>query len=214
MTPKDILIAGAKELGITLSQIQVNSFFTHFSELKKWNNKINLTSIIDDRDVVIKHGLDSLAYTLGLTIKPPINLLDIGSGAGFPAVPLKIIFPEIQVTLVESVKKKAVFLRHIIRVLSLERIEVIDKRAEDLPFSFQGTFNVITARAFADIKSALSIGMPYLKCGGVVVLSRGPDETLFDHEVVNVGGVLEKKRMLTLPFSNYKRQIWTLKRSI
>jgi 16S rRNA (guanine527-N7)-methyltransferase len=212
VTPREALTIGAKELGITLSEKQVNSFFIYFIELKKWNNKINLTSIRDERDIVIKHGLDSLSFTLGIALDSSVNLLDLGSGAGLPALPIKITYPEVAVTLVESVKKKASFLRHIIRLLALNKIDVIDRRIEELPVSYQAMFNVVTARAFTDMKSVLSIGVPFLKPGGLVILSRGPEETILDHDLVQVGCILEKKIRLILPHSNYKRQIWVFKR--
>src|SRR5512147_37598 len=117
MTPRELLITGAKELGIELTAEQVNSLFIYLVELKKWNRKINLTAIRDERDIIVKHLLDSLSYIKGFEpIERPM-LLDMGSGAGFPALPIKVARPEISVVLVESVKKKASFLRHIIRTL-------------------------------------------------------------------------------------------------
>ena len=213
MTPRELLKTGAEELGIALSIEQINSFFVYFAELKKWNRKINLTTIQEERDVVIKHGLDSLSYVIGFTPVPGLTLLDMGSGAGFPALPIKISHPEITVTMVESVKKKTTFLRNIIRTLKLTGADVVDKRTEELPDSHRAAFDVVTARAFADITSALSAGLPFLKSLGLMVLSRGPQETIGDQELAKAGVLLERRIELTLPHSDYKRVVWVFRKN-
>lgn len=213
MTPRELLITGAKELGIDLSVEQVNSLFIYLAELKKWNRKINLTAIRDERDVIIKHVLDSLSYINGFGPPAGPRLLDMGSGAGFPALPIKVIKPDISVTLVESVKKKASFLRHVIRILGLAGAEVIDKRIEEIENSSWSLYDVVTARAFATMGAALAAGAPFLRTGGLMVLSRGPEETISEKEFRNTGVHMEKKIELTLPHSDYKRAIWVFKKT-
>lgn len=213
MTPRNLLITGAKELGIDLSVEQVNSLFIYLAELKKWNRKINLTAIRDERDVIIKHVLDSLSYIKGFDTPAGPRLLDMGSGAGFPALAIKVIKPEISVTLIESVKKKASFLRHIIRTLGLAGAEVIDKRIEEIENSSWSLYDVVTARAFANMHAALAAGAPFLRSGGLMVLSRGPEETVSEKEFRNTGVHVEKKIELTLPHSDYKRAIWVFKKT-
>lgn len=208
MTPKELLISGADELGIKLTPEQVNAFFLFIAELAKWNRKINLTAIHNERDVVIKHVLDSLTYLRKFPATSELRLLDMGSGAGFPAIPVKIVLPGIAVMLVESVKKKAAFLRHAIRLLNLTAIEVLDQRTEELAQSYNAAFDVVTARAFADMESALVAGRRFLKTGGCMVLSRGPDETLSKHGVERLGFVMAKHEELTLPHSDYRRALW------
>ncbi len=208
MTPRELLITGAKELGIELTVEQVNSFFIYLTELKKWNRKINLTAIRDDRDIIVKHVLDSLTYLKGFDPTGRPVLLDMGSGAGFPAIPIKIAGSEISVTLVESVKKKASFLRHIIRTLQLAGAEVIDKRTEELHASSLSSFDVVTARAFASMEAALAAGAPFLRTGGLMVLSRGPEETISEKEYLKSGVTLKTRMNVTLPHSDYKRAIW------
>jgi 16S rRNA (guanine527-N7)-methyltransferase len=212
MTPRELLHNGAQELGISLTLEQINSLFIYLAVLKKWGQKINLTAIRDERDVVIKHVLDSLAYFHGFTPTPGLRLLDMGSGAGFPALPLKIAYPGLSITMVDSVKKKASFLRHIIRTLKLAETGVLDTRTEELPDSFLSSFDVVTARAFADMKSALAAGMPLLKPTGLLVLSRGPEETIDERELIKAGVSLERRTELTLPHSDYKRTIWVFKK--
>jgi 16S rRNA (guanine527-N7)-methyltransferase len=213
VTPRELLTTGAQELGVVLTIEQINSFFLYMAELKKWNRKINLTAITEDRDMVIKHVLDSLAYRKGFAPAPGLKLLDMGSGAGFPAIPLRLAHPEIAVTLVESIKKKASFLRHIIRTLKLSGINVVDKRTEELADSLLATFDVVTARAFADIGTALAAGTPFLKPGGLMVLSRGPEESVGERQMVRAGVILEKRVPITLPHSDYKRAIWIFKKT-
>jgi 16S rRNA (guanine527-N7)-methyltransferase len=212
MTPRELLNNGSIKLGITLTVEQTNSVFIYLAELKKWSQKINLTAIKDERDIVIKHVLDSLSYLHGFTAAPGLRLLDMGSGAGFPALPIKIACPGISITMVDSVKKKASFLRHIIRTLKLTETAVIDTRTKELPVHFLATFDVVTARAFADMKSAIAEGMPLLKPGGIMVLSRGPEETIKERDLVRAGVSLERRVDLTLPYSDYKRTIWVFKK--
>lgn len=213
MTPRELLITGAEELGIALTVEQVNSLFIFLAELKKWNARINLTAIKGERDTVIKHVLDSLSHVQGFIPSPGLRLLDMGSGAGFPAIPIKIAYPGIAVTLVESVKKKASFLRHVIRTLQLNDMEVLDIRTEELPASRHASYDVVTARAFADMNLALAAGTTFLKSGGLTVLSRGPEESITEQELTRAGVILNKKVELTLPHSDYKRAIWIFKKS-
>ncbi len=213
MTPRELLITGAEELGIALTVEQVNSLFIFLAELKNWNARINLTAIKGERDTVIKHVLDSLSHVQGFIPVPGLRLLDMGSGAGFPAIPIKIAYFGIAVTLVESVKKKASFLRHVIRTLQLSDAEVLDMRTEELPPSRHGSYDVVTARAFADMNLALAAGATFLKADGLMVLSRGPEESIAEQEVTRAGVILNKKIELTLPHSDYKRAIWVFKKS-
>jgi 16S rRNA (guanine527-N7)-methyltransferase len=204
---------GAHELGIPLSVEQINSVFVYLVELKKWNNRINLTAIREERDILIKHVLDSLSYLKGFHPTPGMRLMDMGSGAGFPALPIKIVHPEIAITMVESVKKKASFLRHVVRTLGTEQSEIVDKRIESLPFSERSTFDIVTARAFAEMTVSLRTGWPFLKPGGLMILSRGPGETIGEQALSEVGAALDKKVELVLPFSDYRRVVWALRKT-
>ena len=213
MTQQELLIGGAEKLGITLNVEAIDSLFVFLAELKKWNKKINLTAITDERDIIIKHVLDSLSYFLGFDPSKPQRLLDIGSGGGFPAIPLKITYPGLVVTLVESTHKKAAFLRHIIRTLKLAGIEVIDKRIEDVSKTYYDTYDVVTARALADMKSAVASGKPFLKTGGVLILSRGPKDTLNNiQDMEESMMILQKREEFSLPYSAYQRTLWVFQK--
>ena len=212
MTPRHLLLSGATELGVPLTDRQADDLFAYVAELHKWNRKINLTAITSERDVVIKHLLDSLSYLKGFSADAGGRLLDMGSGAGFPAIPIMIARPELAITLVESVKKKASFLRHVCRVLQLAKIEVLDIRTGEVAASYDNTYNVVTARAFAEMGTALSDGRRFLKPGGHVVLSRGRGESLEEKEAARLGFVLEKKIHLVLPHSDNERSLWVFRK--
>ena len=170
---KELLISGAEEFGIPLGKEKAESFGLYLKELKRWNKKINLTSLVDDRDIIIKHFLDSLTPLKYLSKQSFI--LDLGSGGGFPGVPLKIAEPSLKVVLLESSKKKNSFLNHIISALSLKGITAIKQRAESKEFQLlmNETFDVVIARAFTGLEEFIKIGSPYLKKKGMLIAMRG-----------------------------------------
>lgn len=213
MTLRRTLTEGGRAFGLELSDEQVDAFLFYLVELEKWNRKINLTAIRDEKDVVIKHFLDSFSYLRGFEPSPGTKLLDMGSGAGFPALPLKIAVPSLAVTMVESIHKKAAFLRHMVRMLRLTVAEVVDKRTDGLPNSYEGQFDVVTARAFAEMATALREGVRFLKPGGVVVLSRGPGEEVADAVLTSLDLAGEARTELVLPFSEHRRAIWVFRKS-
>lgn len=170
----ELLKKGAQGLGIALNEAQAGSFLIYLRELKTWNRKMNLTSIEGEKDIIIKHFLDSLTPLRFLSgVK---SVLDMGAGAGFPGIPLKIVLPDIQVTLLDSVEKKVNFLRHIIRTLRLKGIEAVSGRAEspELVQRLSGSFDCVISRAFAGLEAFITLGLPYLKTGGVLLAMKGP----------------------------------------
>ncbi len=208
----ELLTKGAELLGLRLSQDQVASCLIYLDELRKWNQKINLTAIRDERDIIVKHYLDSFSYRTGFKPSSGTLLLDLGSGAGFPALPLKIAFPGMRVTLVESIQKKAAFLRHIVRKLNLSGTEVRVQRVGDLSVSVDRSFDVVTARAFASMESVLAEGSRFLRPEGVMVLSRGPEEKI-DGKTVDAAGMMVISRAeIVLPLSDQRRALWVFGR--
>ncbi len=212
MSLRQLLLSGARELGIDLIDAQADACLLYLSELKKWNRKINLTAIKEDREIIIKHFLDSFSYLKGFSPRSGMVLLDMGSGAGFPALPLKIAYPDMKIVMVESVKKKASFLRHINRALGLTEIEVVDQRTEAMPDSYRSRFDVVTARAFASMDKTLEAGAGFLKPEGVMVLSRGPEEAIKGPILDQSGFVLAGTELMTLPYSDVRRAIWVFRK--
>jgi 16S rRNA (guanine527-N7)-methyltransferase len=213
MTLRRILIDGAAVFGVDLNDSQIDACLVYLVELEKWNRKINLTAIRDEQEIVTKHFIDSFSYLKGFVTAPHMELLDMGSGAGFPALPIKIAAPDISVTLVESVRKKGAFLRHVIRTLRLERATVLDARIDSLSGEHLTHYDVVTARAFADMETALREGAPFLKPGGVMVLSRGPAESVGTAAVVANGMSVRSRDELILPRSLDPRALWVFQKN-
>lgn len=165
-----LLKKGLKELSIPLSHEQVKAFLTYLAELKKWNKAFNLTALKTDEDIIIKHFLDSLLYLKALP-DGGLSVMDVGSGAGFPGIPLKIIRPELVMYLVEPSRKKANFLRQIITLLHIDNIAVVEKKLEDLETM---DVDIAVTRALFDMKDFCIKASPVLQRGGMLVLSKGP----------------------------------------
>lgn len=212
MTIRRTLIDGAAVFGITVTEKQADACLVYLVELEKWNRKISLTAIRKEQEIIIKHFIDSFSFVRGFDPKPGAKLLDMGSGAGFPALPLKIVFPDLQVTLVESVQKKATFLRHIVRTLGLVGVEVADKRTAALPEIHDAAYDVVTARAFTNMAAALQEGARFLKPHGVLVLSRGPAESIREKDAEAAGMAVENRLELALPVSGDRRAIWSFRK--
>jgi len=205
-----LLIEGAKAFGIDLFEKTIEAFDLYLRELLKWNEKMNLTAIRSEKGIVLKHFLDSLSVFPHL---PGISsLLDIGSGAGFPGIPLKMIQPSLEVTLIDSVRKKIDFQSHIIRTLGLKGIGAIHGRIQDREIleSLGGRFDAVIARAFSDLNALLLLSFPFLKKGGILLAMKGegageelkrlPLSTRNRYRWI-------KTATFSLPFSSFKRSI-------
>lgn len=164
------LIAGAAQLGISLTTGQVQQLRTYYRELVAWNQRFNLTAITSYDEVQVRHFLDSLSVVLAED-PPGSPLIDVGSGAGFPGVPLKIAFPELRLTLLDSVGKKTGFLRPLVEVLGLEGVDIITGRAEVAAHdpALRERFATVVARALAPMPALLELTLPFCSVGGMLV---------------------------------------------
>jgi 16S rRNA (guanine527-N7)-methyltransferase len=162
-------------IGIQLTSRQLDAFGWYARELVAWNEKVNLTAITDPAQVEIKHFLDSISCLLVDPFRPPARVIDVGSGAGFPGIPLRILFPGFQLTLVESIGKKVEFCRHVVESLALEGVEVVNARAEELGQdpAHRGQYDWGLARAVAALPTLLEYVIPFLKLGGHAILQKG-----------------------------------------
>lgn len=158
-----------------ITTAQVTALLMYEKELLDWNQKFNLTAIRDTDSIRTKHFLDSFSCVLAWKSSPPNRLVDIGTGAGFPGIPLKILYPNLKLTLVESVGKKAIFCQHMVRVLGLEHVEVIQARAEDLGQNPQHreTYDWAVARSVANLNVLSEYLIPLAKVGGNVLAQKG-----------------------------------------
>ncbi|MCR4287521.1 MAG: 16S rRNA (guanine(527)-N(7))-methyltransferase RsmG [Deltaproteobacteria bacterium] len=179
-TFKDTLKKGASELSVGLNEDALKDFHTYLNELKTWNKSVSLTALSSDEDMLAGLFLDSLTLVGVLKKYGCKRLLDIGSGAGFPGIPLKIAMPELEVLVMDSIEKKVFFMRHIIRTLSLDKkaalIDAKAVRAEDKKTisAYSGYFDGVTSRAFSGLKDFVQIALPYLKHNGVILAIKGP----------------------------------------
>ncbi len=168
--PADLLRKGLRELGISFTEHQTEAFLFYLEELKRWNKAYNLTGLTTDREIIIKHFLDSLLFLKALP-EHVRSLADIGSGAGFPGIPLKIMYPDPVVYLVEPSKKKAAFLRHVCKQLRLPDVEIIDRRIEEVT---DLKVDAAVTRALFSIDDFLKKTQGIVKKKGVLILSKGP----------------------------------------
>jgi len=164
-----LLAETAAAWGLPLDQRQLDQFATYAAELRRWNERINLTAITGEREIVTRHFLDSLRCALSWGAAPR-SLVDIGSGAGFPGVPLKILCPELRLTLVESIEKKAAFLRQLITMLGLSEVTIIVGRAET---EHREQYHVATARAVAELRVLAEYCLPLCRVGGRFLAPKG-----------------------------------------
>jgi 16S rRNA (guanine527-N7)-methyltransferase len=201
-----ILLRGIKRLGFDLGKEQILLFQRYFQELLDWNARINLTAITDRREIQVRHFLDSLTVSLVIPRDVLANgtLMDVGSGAGFPGLPLKILWPGLQVTLVESVGKKAAFLRHLTDILNLEGVHVCNERAETLAHDalMRETFDVVVSRAVGDLSVLAELGLPFCKLGGRMVAQKksGIDDEIkrAEKSISLLGGTLGRVETVDL----------------
>lgn len=169
------LIAGAKRLGLHLTPGQVEQFEAYYEELILWNRRMNLTAIVDYEQVQVKHFLDSLTIVLALKDMPhSLRLLDLGTGAGFPGVPLKVLFPGIRLALLESVGKKTGFLRHLVARLGLDSVQVLTARAEDLgqEASYREQFDLVLSRGVARLPTLVELALPLCNLSGTFIAQK------------------------------------------
>ncbi|HEO4221088.1 TPA: 16S rRNA (guanine(527)-N(7))-methyltransferase RsmG [Streptococcus agalactiae] len=160
------------EHGITLTDKQKKQFETYFRLLVEWNEKINLTAITDKEEVYLKHFYDSIAPILqGYIDNSPLSILDIGAGAGFPSIPMKILYPEIDITIIDSLNKRINFLNILANELELSGVHFFHGRAEDFGQDrvFRAKFDIVTARAVARIQVLAELTIPFLKVNGRLI---------------------------------------------
>ncbi len=194
-----------RQLGLHLTRAQLSALSLYERELVDWNAHFNLTAIRDPQEIHIKHFLDSLTCSLVLREKSIGRLIDIGTGAGFPGIPIKILYPKMQLTLVESVGKKAEFCCHVVRILDLQGVEVVQERAESLGQnpSHREQYDWAVARAVAILPVLAEFLLPFVRVGGSMLAMKGesgPAEAHSAERALRVlGGHLRQLLPVTLP---------------
>jgi 16S rRNA (guanine527-N7)-methyltransferase len=193
----DLLTAGARELNITLANHQLTAFETCYRELVDWNQRFNLTAITDREGVLVRHFLDSLSCLKALPqadLAAGARVIDVGTGAGFPGLPLKIICPAMRLTLLEATGKKVTYLEHVVDALGLTGVEVIHGRAEELgrDATHRERYDWALARAVADMPALAEYLLPLVRVGGAVLAQKGEGAAAEVHNadaaIVTLGG--------------------------
>lgn len=217
-----LIIDGARTFDIELKSDQTEKFAVHARELIRWNKTFNITTITDPVEIALKHFLDSLPAAHH--IPPDATLLDIGSGGGFPGIPLKILMPSLMVTLIDASRKKVSFLKHVIRSLKLDHIEALPMRAENLVTDslYRKRFDVVISRAFAALALFVRLAHPLRSPGGIIIALKGETDKnelndlhnyLFGEAIgtsaIGHGPGIDMENF-NLPFLNAKRSIIVL----
>jgi 16S rRNA (guanine527-N7)-methyltransferase len=194
-----------RQLGLHLTRSQLSALSLYERELVDWNMRFNLTAIRDPQEIHVKHFLDSFTCLQVMGEKHYGRLIDVGTGAGFPGIPVKIVRPKLQLTLVESVGKKAEFCRHVVRILNLQDVEVIQERGETLGQdpSFREQYDWAVARAVAILPVLAEYLLPFVRVGGSILAMKGesgPAEAhAAEHAIKILGGHLRQLLPITLP---------------
>jgi len=210
---QELARAAQSLFGARLSDGQLQAFSLYAHELQDWNLRVNLTAVTDPLEITVKHFLDSLSCLLALKPRAGDKLIDVGSGAGFPGIPLKIACPQIRLNLVESIGKKAEFCRHIVQLLGLEGVQVIQARAEQLGRDpeYRGRHDWAVARAVARLPVLLEYLLPLLRVGGVAIAQKGesgPSEAIQAQTALGIlGGELQRVVPVELPGASETRYL-------
>lgn len=201
------------ERGLQLTERQLSQFSIYYRELVSWNEKMNLTGITEREQVYIKHFYDSASLSFYVPVESGMKVADIGSGAGFPSIPLKILFPDIRVTIIDSLNKRIQFLTHLCSELELDGVDCVHGRAEDMGWKseYRDQFDLVTARAVARMNVLNEFCLPFVRNKGLFAAMKGSDPT---DELREAGRSLKELKAelqavnhMTLPVEQSERHI-------
>lgn len=212
---REEFITAVKELGISITDKQLEQLNKYYKVLVEWNKKINLTSITEEKDVYLKHFYDSLTLFKEYDLTKDVSLCDVGTGAGFPGIVLKIVFPNLKITLVDSLQKRLKFLDYVIKLLDLKDVELVHERMEDYSKQNEEKFDIITSRAVAKTKILVEISFKALKISGHLILMKSSfEEELSDAEKIikDIGGEVINVNTFKLPIENSERALINIKK--
>lgn len=214
----DELKVAATEYGLNLTEDQISAFNKYYELLYEWNKKINLTAITEPKDVAIKHMVDSLSCFKADLFKENISLIDVGTGAGFPGLPLKIFYPSLKLTLLDSLNKRVKFLQLVVDELGLKDVEVIHARSEEAARNkkYREKFDLATARAVARLPIICEYCLPFVKDGGTFIALKGrqyeEEATQAQKAIKVLGGEIADIMPVKLPEIDDKRAVIYIKK--
>lgn len=218
MNKEELLKSSAASVGVELNDTQIQQFIKYHEILAEWNSFMNLTGITEYEEVVQKHFVDSLVLCKAIDVNKVESLIDIGTGAGFPGIPLKIAYPHLRVTLLDSLQKRIKFLNEVVMQLNLTDVETIHGRAEDFvkPSMKRETYDVCVSRAVANLSSLSEYCLPYVKVDGYFIPYKSGkiDEELAESKkaVFILGGKIEDEVKFNLPDSDISRSLIKIKK--
>ena len=214
---KNLLKNACNELNLKIDDNQIDEFLKYKQLLLEWNEKINLTAITDDKEIILKHFVDCLTVCKFIDFNNK-TFIDVGTGAGFPALPIKIFCKSSAPTLLDSLNKRINFLKTVGNELNLQNITYIHSRAEDAgqDISFREKYDFCVSRAVANLSVLAEFDLPFVKVGGYFIALKGP---LLDNEIIDankaittLGGIIEKVETIKIPFTDIEHKLGFIKK--
>ena len=218
MSPlEELFCESCRKIGVELNQAQLKQFMTYKDMLIVWNEKMNLTAITDDREIILKHFVDCLALCSGADM-PGKKIIDVGTGAGFPGVPVKIACPDIDITLLDSLNKRITFLNELTKALGLEKTDCVHMRAEDggNDKGLRESFDMCISRAVANLAVLCEYCLPFVRVGGMFISMKGPDvsqEISEAEKAIKVlGGEISEIKKVSIPETDINHSLIIIKK--
>lgn len=211
-------LSDLEKIGITLSNEQLEQFLIYYEMLVEWNEKMNLTAITDFQDVMKKHFVDSVSLIKAYDVTKSVSIIDVGTGAGFPGLALKIAFPQLRVTLLDSLNKRILFLDAVIDKLNLSDVETIHGRAEDFakPGKLREKFDLCVSRAVANLSTLSEYCLPFVKKGGMFISYKSEkiseEFEMAENAISFLGGRVKNQVEFTLPDSDIYRNLFVIEK--
>lgn len=212
---KELFIKSLEDLNIKITDKQLEQLDIYYKLLVEWNQKMNLTAILAENDVYLKHFYDSITTVKVIDLSGIENIIDIGSGAGFPGIVLKIFYPHLKLDILDSNNKKLIFLQEVINKLDLENVNLIHARAEEYALSHLDKYDLVVSRAVANLNTLIELCLPLVKINGYFIALKG-DATeelkVVQNELKILNGKIESKEEFDLPIEQSKRTLIKIKK--